>query len=117
MSAEVVIYTITCFEIDKRKIFGLRSYEPGFYFKREDAEHAIENNQCDMSERGYYRYALLTKKEEGPYAIPLGLQWYFFNWVTDIDDPYTNWDIHLYSVDKIDMPPEFKQVCLMEKKT
>ena len=63
----------------------LRSRCWGYYVKRRDAASVIECNGTDMSELGYYRYAVLTKLGEGPMAISEELQWYEFIW---------NWNVN-----------------------
>ena len=106
-----VIYEITCVSgnpfqhhYDDSRDFRICTW--GYYFNREDAEKVIEENQTDISELGYYRYALLTEKGEGPLAIGLGLQWYEFIW----DFPCKGWDYtpKLKEVKKIEMPDVYK---------
>lgn len=68
----------------KKNEFRMRSRCWGFYFDRVDAEHVIEHNETDISELGYYRYAVLSEVGEGPLAIPDELQWYEFIWDWDV---------------------------------
>jgi len=75
-----VVYTITAMSGDPHKKGDYRQADWGYFFKREDAERVVERNETDISELGYYRYALLAAKGEGPLAIAEPLQWYEFIW-------------------------------------
>jgi len=70
------IYTITVLSTDK----AYRDHYWGYYFKEEDARKVIEGNLTDISECDYYHYAVLSKRGEGPLAIPEPIQWYEFIW-------------------------------------
>ncbi len=61
----------------------LRSRTWGYHFEQELAHRAIDNNHTDMSELGYYQYAVLSELEPGPCAIPTEIQWYEFIWNYD----------------------------------
>ena len=48
----------------------------GFYFDKEDAIEAIENNELDINESGYYPYAVLERVRRGCYCDSLEIIWY-----------------------------------------
>lgn len=77
------IFTITVVNGDpyKREVDKhLRSRCWGYYFNRKDSEEAIQNNVTDISEMGYYKYAVLSEQGEGPLPDGEELQWYEFIW-------------------------------------
>jgi len=83
-----IIWTMTCVsgsldELDNPKT-RFRCCTWGYYFERRNAEIAIETNSTDMSELGYYRYAILCCVGEGPLAIGEEIQWYEFIWNRDV---------------------------------
>jgi hypothetical protein len=78
-------------DLEKR----LRSRCWGYYFKRKDAEYMIDNNATDISEMGYYQYAVLASVGEGPLAIGDELQWYEMIW---------NWNVPPRKHDGIVIP-------------
>jgi hypothetical protein len=95
-------------DVEKR----MRSRCWGYYMKRRDAARAIECNATDMSELGYYRYAVLSRIGEGPCAFPDELQWYEFIW---------NWDVpprehdgmvipDFVRAEKIEKPEKYQQI-------
>lgn len=117
------IFTITCVSGDpgaeeraietndpnwahQKMKYRMRSRCWGYYFDRADAEHVIEHNETDISELGYYQYAVLTELGEGPLANQHELQWYEFHWVTN-DHP-SGWR-QLTSVTKIEKPLKYAQ--------
>jgi hypothetical protein len=61
-----------------------RSINWGFYFTYKSAKYAIEHNVSDISEQGYYQYAILQKIGEGIMAFPEEMQWYEFIWNRDV---------------------------------
>jgi hypothetical protein len=89
-------------DVEKR----LRSRCWGYYFDQKEAEEAIEGNETDMSECGYYRYAVLTELGEGPCAIGDELQWYEFRWKWTEGESWPE----LLSVDKIDRPAQYEGI-------
>ena len=66
---------------DMRKF---RSSGSGYYFDFKDAEKAVTNNWGDMSELGYYKYAVICKVGEGPMGCGDEVQWYQFVWNFDV---------------------------------
>ena len=75
-----IIHEIIVMSGDPEKPQSFRTCTWGYYFDKENAAECIENNWTDISELGYYQYAVLTAKGEGPLAIGQALQWYEFQW-------------------------------------
>lgn len=48
----------------------------GYYEDLKDAEECVINNDCDISEEGYYRYAIIEEIEPGLYTFPRKEFWY-----------------------------------------
>ena len=88
---------------------SLRSRCWGYHFNREDAEHVIVNNETDISELGYYQYAVLSEVGEGPLAIPEELQWYEFIWDWEVTPRADGVKIPtLIEVKKIEKPEKYQ---------
>lgn len=87
----------------------MRTRTWGYYVDRIDAEHAIENNETDMSELGYYRYAVLCEVGEGPLPTTVELQWYEFIWDRDTKPrEHDGMKVpELVAVDKIEKPEKY----------
>lgn len=90
----------------------MRSRCWGYYFDRDIAEKAIEENWTDMSEMEYYQYAVLVQQGEGPLPEQDELQWYEFVW---------NWSVpprehdgvvipEFVGIRKIDKPEVYSQI-------
>lgn len=101
-----VVYMIDVFSDQETHLPSLsskfRHRNWGFYFKLEDAQHVVENNETDISELDYYHFALISKKGQGPLAISEAIQWYEFIW----DDARRN----LLEVRKIECPEQYKNI-------
>jgi hypothetical protein len=55
----------------------------GFYYDHEEADDLVVNNRMDISEDGYYRFAVIEQKSEGIYCTPYNEWWYKYNRKTD----------------------------------
>jgi hypothetical protein len=103
-----VIYLVTVLYGDPYKANAkgtrpdLRVRNWGYYTDRASAQQVIEENQTDISECGYYQYAVLTSIEEGPLAIGEELQWYEFVW---------EWEPRRFvEAKKIEKPTMYQQI-------
>ena len=77
------IYTVTVVSGDpnsREKETSLRSRCWGYYFNRKTAVQAVKENWTDISECGYYRYALVAAVGEGMLTVPERTIWYEFFW-------------------------------------
>lgn len=74
------IYTITCVSNDARRILGCRLSLWGFFFTIEEAQKAIAENWDDISEMGWYQYAVIAECLPASTVFPTELEWYEFVW-------------------------------------
>lgn len=54
----------------------------GYYRLEELAHRAIQLNNCDMFEDGYYRYAFIEYVAPGLYPDKREIQWYAYDYLT-----------------------------------
>lgn len=81
-----MIYTITTL----KTIYGYKNpvhqYElglrcVGWYRELKDAQRAVDENQGDIYEEGYYPFCVIEKISEGLYGITF--EEYWFKWIGD----------------------------------
>jgi hypothetical protein len=72
------IYTVTTL----RAALAAPSRCVGFYYTYEEAKEAIEFNDCDISEEGYYHYCVIEEKYVGVYNFD-SLNIWWFKWHGD----------------------------------
>ena len=101
------IYTVTVVSGDPNQAdvkTRMRVCHWGYYFEREAADCAIQNNLTDMSECGYYQYGVVSELGEGVCVIGDELQWYEFVW----DD--SDSDRQFLEAQKINKPAIYENI-------
>jgi hypothetical protein len=90
---EPSIYTITTIRED-----NLRRRTPGYFRTFDDARYTVVHNDCDISEDGYYKYAVIEKVCDGLYTVPRD-EWWFV------------WSPEKEQYMLTEKPEKFKRVC------
>jgi len=90
MIEEQSIFTITTLSRNKDHN---RSRCVGFYFKQQDAEEAVINNDNDIFEEGYYPYCVIEEVGQGIYFLPRNEIWY-------------KWSLHTNRYEKLTEKPK-----------
>lgn len=80
------IFTVTCIHFEKKDghndpnaVSDNRTW--GWYSKFEDAEYTVINNETDMFEDGWYKYAVIEKVPFGLLPENETMGWYEVNYV------------------------------------
>jgi hypothetical protein len=73
---ERLIYTITTVRLKEE---NWRTRCVGYYNKKSDAIKAVENNDCDIYECGYYPFAVIETVGQGIYDINREEIWFEWN--------------------------------------
>lgn len=82
MDNDIIIFTITTI---RHLMADMRSvgYTTNYY----DAAIQVMENACDISEEGFYRYAVIEEVKPGIYTFPRKEYWFFWNKDTEAYSP------------------------------
>lgn len=90
------IYTIT---VIKNSLMPGGTRAVGYYETLEEAQEAVNDNNCDINEDEYYPYAVIEKVDSGIFTFPREEWWYHWN---NIKEGYV----------QIVKPDKFARICL-----
>lgn len=71
----------------------------GFFNTYEDAQDCVKNNDCDIAEEGWYRFAIIEEYTPGIYMVPQYERW--FEW---------DGDSKVYKP-RLERPKKFRNIC------
>jgi hypothetical protein len=99
-----MIYTITLIKmVNKPNVFPWDTRCVAFYYDLNKATWCVENKDdryLDISDEGYYKYAVIEPRTEGPYSVGSGLKQYWYRW-SEENNHYI----------KCKTPKRFRRVC------